>query len=199
MLARIGGSETDDCLLAALAANRFEVRYRSAIALVRRRRKGLPQSERDREPIVWEAIRVEVSRDRAVWELQRLLDSQESEHDDLVAQRLDVRGELSLEHTFRLMTLVLDPEPVRAAYHGVILDDEKLNNFALEYLEQVLPVDIRKKLWPFIGDVSEYQREKALRPIDEVVSDLMTTRGTLFAEAPEREALKRIVREQKRE
>ncbi len=33
----------------------------------------------------------------------------------------------------------------------------------------------------------------------EVVSDLMTTRGTLFAEAHEREALNRIVREQKRE
>ncbi len=47
--------------------------------------------------------------------------------------------------------------------------------------------------------MSDYQREKALRPIDEVVSDLMTTRGTLFVEAHEREALKRIVREQKRE
>jgi len=194
VLARIGSVEADDALLDALDADRFEVRYRAAIALVRRRRRSLPRSERASESLVWEAIRSEVSRGRPVWEMQNLLDD-EPDDDALVSKRIGVRGELSLEHTFRLLSLVLEPEVVRAAFHGIVLDDERLESFSLEYLEQVLPPDVRKKLWPFIGDVSEYQREKSLRSLDEVVSDLMTTGATLFGDAQDREALKRILKE----
>ena len=195
VLGRIGDIEADDALLDALTANRFEVRYRAAIALVRRRRRGLARTERDDEELVWHAIRAEVGRGRPVWEMQKLLD-EDPEDDVLVSNRVGVRGELSLEHTFRLLSLVREPEAVRAAFHGIILDEERLKNFSLEYLEQVLPPDVRKHLWPFIGDVSEYQREKSLRSIDEVVSDLMITGATLFADAPDREALKQILEEQ---
>ncbi|UCF19208.1 MAG: hypothetical protein JSU87_14975 [Gemmatimonadota bacterium] len=193
VLARMGDAEADDALIDALSANRFEVRYRAAIALVRRRRHGLPRPERDVEGAIWEAIRSEVGRGRPVWEMQRLLDGEEDEADRLVAKRLGTRGELSLEHTFRLLSLVLEPEPVRAAFHGVILDDEKLRSFALEYLEQVLPADVRGHLWPFIGDISDQQRAKSIRPLDDVVSDLMTTGATLFAAPEDREALKRLL------
>jgi hypothetical protein len=74
-----------------------------------------------------------------------------------------------------------------------MLDDENLKSFSLEYLEQALPADVRKRLWPFIGDVSEYQREKSLRPLDDVVSDLMKTGATLFGDATHREALKDLL------
>jgi hypothetical protein len=197
LLARFGGAEANDALLEALSANRFEVRYRAAIALVRRQRKGLAGGGPDYEKSVWSAIRSEVSRGRPVWEMQRLLDGEDDdESDQLVAKRLGVRGELSLEHTFRLLRLVLEPEPVRAAFNGVILDDERLRSFALEYLEQVLPGDIRSRLWPFIGDVSEYQRAKSLRKLDDVVSDLMTTGATLFGAPEDKEALRRMLEEQ---
>ena len=85
---------------------------------------------------------------------------------------------------------------MRAAFNGVVLDDERLKGFALEYLEQALPADVRKKLWPFIGDVSEYQRERSLRSLDAVVSDLIKTGATLFAEAEHREALKRVLQQE---
>jgi hypothetical protein len=195
VLGRMGGAEADDALLDALTANRFEVRYRAAIGLVRRRRRGLSRTEHDDEEVVWAAIRAEVGRGRPVWEMQKLLD-EEPEDDALVSKRVGVRGELSLEHTFRLLSLVVEPEAVRAAFHGIILEEERLKSFALEYLEQVLPPDVRKHLWPFIGDVSEYQRDKSLRSMDEVVSDLMITGATLFSEAPDREALKQILEEQ---
>ncbi len=103
--------------------------------------------------------------------------------------RVGTRGELSLEHTFRLITLVLDPEPVRAAYHGIVLKDDQLKDFALEYLEQVLPVDIKHKLWPFIGDISEHRRRQTIRSVDRVVSDLMDSNATLFATGLAREEL----------
>ncbi|MGD8869412.1 MAG: Npt1/Npt2 family nucleotide transporter [Gemmatimonadales bacterium] len=195
VLAAMGGREADDALLDALTANRFEVRYRAAIALTRRRSAGLPRSAKSIEMQVWEAVRLEVSRGRPVWEMQKLLDGEPAE-DDLVSQRLGVRGELSLEHTFRLLSLIMEPEVVRAAFHGIILDDEKLKSFSLEYLEQVLPADVRKKLWPFIGDISDQKRRRSLRPLNEVVSDLMTTGATLFADAKDREALRQILHEQ---
>ncbi len=197
VLASTGGPEADDALIDALRAERFEVRYRCAVALVRRRKLGLPVSRRAWRPLVWKAIAAEVHRDRPIWELQRLLDGQEAD-DELVVQRVDTRGLTSLEHTFRMLTLVLDPEPVRAAFHGVILDEERLRTYALEYLEHALPAEIREKLWTFIGDISERQRARDMRPLDHVVSDLVSTRATLFAGEKERDALKRMLADENR-
>lgn len=194
ILARAGGSEADAALVDALSAGRFEIRYWAALALVRRRRHGLAAARGDIGPDVWRAVRSEVGRERPVWELQRVLDDYESAADGLVARRVDVRGALSLEHTFRLLTLVLDPEAVRAAFNGLLLEDEELRSFALEYLEQVLPDDVRQRLWPFIGDVSERERKRARRPIDQVVADLVDTEATLFGSAEDRAALRRLLR-----
>lgn len=194
VVARMASPEAENALLEALAANRFEVRYRAAIALAQRRKQGYPGSERDEDSIVWAAIRSELGRSGPVWEMQKLLD--EEPDDELVVRRVGVRGELSLEHTFRLLSLVLEPEAVRAAFNGVVLSDERLKSFSLEYLEQALPADVRKRLWPFIGDVSEYKRAKLLRPLDDVVTDLMNTGATLFADEQDRAALKRMLDEQ---
>lgn len=197
VLTGIDHPEADDALLEALSANRFEVRYRSAIALVRRRKQGLAEAPREAEPVIWEAIEREASRERPIWELQKLLDGAEAGTDDFVEERVGVRGELSLEHTFRLLSLVLDSELVRTAYHGVVLSDEELESVSLEYLEQVLPSRIRDKLWPFIGDVSDHQRQQAMRPVDEVAEDLLRTGATLFGDEEGREALREALRNRK--
>ena len=193
ILASVGGAEADDALLDVLTDNRFEVRYRAAVALLSRRRKGLPLSGRDWSILVWHAVSLEVRKDRPLWELQRLLDDFEVEDDDLITLKVGVRGELSLEHTFRLLSLVLDPEQVRAAYHGVIFDDPELKSFALEYLEMVLPRSIRERLWFFIGDVSEQRRKQQSRPLNNVVADMMVTGQTLFGGELTRQALDEMV------
>jgi hypothetical protein len=131
-----------------------------------------------------------------VWELQRLLDDDPT-GDDLVAERVEARGELSLEHTFRLLSLVLEAEAVRSAYQGVLLGDDRLRSLALEYLDQVLPDDVRERLWPFIGDLSEYQRARRERPLRDVVSDLVTTGDTLFMSERDRGALRRLLGDEK--
>ena len=189
MLAEIDTEEADEALLEALSAGRFEVRYRAAIALVRRRKAGLAKARGDWRATVWKAVEREVSRDRPIWELQKILDGSEAGTDDFVNRQLDVRGELSLEHTFRQLSLVLDHQAVRMAFHGIILDDEELKSLSLEYLEQVLPAGIREKLWPFIGDISDHQRRKSLRPVGDVVDELSKTGATLFGGAVERAAL----------
>jgi len=193
VLAKIGGSEADEALIEVLTSNRFEVRYRAAIALVTRRKLKLPKSQRDWRTSIWHAISMEVRRERPLWELQKLLDNFPLEGDDLVTVKVGVRGELSLEHTFRLLTLVLDPQQVRAAYHGVITDDPQLKSFALEFLEHVLPQSIRHRLWLFIGDVSEKRKKQQLRSIDAVVADMMVTDLTLFGGELSKSALKNLV------
>lgn len=186
----------DDALLQALCARRFEVRYRAGVALARRRNRGLPRSP-GWEDRVWKAIHEEAGRDRPIWELQRLLDDRPA-RDELVTDRVYGRGELSLEHTFRLLSLVLDPEPIRTAFFGIILDEERLRSIALEYLEQVLPAEIRRKLWPFIGDISEHQRKREIRHVDDVVADLLKTGATLFAGADAQARLREALEEHER-
>ncbi|HLG18469.1 MAG TPA: Npt1/Npt2 family nucleotide transporter [Bdellovibrionota bacterium] len=195
VLAKVPIAKADEALVVALGDSRFEVRYRSAIALANRRKHGLPVSETNWKTGVWEALKGEVSRGKPVWELHRLLDETEPEEDDLVSERVGRRGELGIEHTFRMLALVLEPEAVRAAYYGILLENEKLRSFALEYLEQVLPADLKKGLWPFIGDLSDEQKRKTVRPIDHVVSDLLKTGATLFASDEERSALKELLKD----
>jgi len=188
VLAFIPGEEARRALLEALSANRFEVRYRAARALAQRRRGGEAMTEAD---VVWAAIRRELSRGRAVWELARLLDPKE--HDELAGGRAAERGELSLEHVFRLLSLVLDAEAIRAAWRGIKGGHEELGSLALEYLEQALPDDVRRKLWPFIGDLSAEQSRRALRPLDAVIHDLLETGATLFV-GDERDRLQDYLR-----
>ncbi|MBT8478975.1 MAG: hypothetical protein KJO06_08665 [Gemmatimonadetes bacterium] len=193
VLARIEHPDADRALIDALGAGRFEVRYRVALGLYRRRLHSIAESGGAWENEVWAAIREQLNRERAVWELARLLDAEAD--DGFVERRVGLRGELSLEHTFRLLSLVLDRDTMRAAYHGIILNDPELKSFALEYLEQVLPSDVRNRLWPVIGDLSASAEQRARRDLDDVVADLLQTGATLFGSQEDREALQRYLDE----
>ena len=192
-LAGIDSPLADQALMDGLTTSRFEVRYRSAIALVRRLEEERAVTGEWWVEKVWEALRSEVGHERPVWEMQRLLDDFDTEADELVQSRVDDRGVLSLEHAFRLLTLVLDPTPVRLAFKGILQDNEKLRSISLEFLEHVLPRDIRQKLWPFIGDISDHQRERSLRSVEEIVSELVETEATLFASDEDRDVLRQML------
>ncbi len=194
VLAGMEGMAVENALFGALSARRFEIRYRTVVALARLKKKGFSMPQDRWKPLVWSAIRREVNYNRPVWEMRVLLDSLESsETDGLVEKRVENRCGLSLEHTFRMLTLVLESKPVAAALHGIILNHEELKGFALEYLENTLPADIRKKLWFLIGDIGQYRRAKQSRPIQQVVSDLMQSRATLFQGELDRKELKKIL------
>ncbi|MDH3731908.1 MAG: hypothetical protein OEU54_00180 [Gemmatimonadota bacterium] len=191
VLARYAAVEADEALLGGVVAPRFEVRYRSAIGLVVRRRDGLPEADEAPDRI-WLAIRGEVSRERPVWELQRLLDDDRPD-DGMIAESVDARGALSLEHTFRLLSLVLDADAVSSAYRGLGTSDERLKSLSLEYLDQALPDDVQIRLWPFIGDLSQRERARGSRPLDQVVSDLVTTNATYFVSEEQRAAIRELL------
>jgi ATP/ADP translocase len=195
ILAGMNFPEADQALLDVLSTNRFEIRYRAGVALLKRRKSGLQVAGEDWPRQVWEAIRFEINRERPVWEIQKLLDDSENpQEDNFVHKHAGIRGEFSLEHTFRLLALVLDPVPVRTAFQGILHDDEKLKSISLEYLEQALPKDVRGKLWPFIGDVSEASRRKSERPLGEVVQDLLVTGRSLFGDPESRQKLQEVLK-----
>ena len=191
ILARLDSEKAEAALLDALFVERFEIRYRAAVALMKRCQselKHLPKEEK--KELLWKAIRYEVNHEKPVWEMQQILDELDEEERDDFPQHLEARGELSLEHVFRMLALIFDPRLIRTAFQGLQVEDPKLRSFALEYLEQILPDDVQEKLWLFIGDVSESKKRKAQRPLEEVARELMETGATLFIDKQDREKLK---------
>lgn len=56
----------------------------------------------------------------------------------------------ALEDVSTMLGLALPMEPLRIALHAVQTDDSALRETALEYLESILPADVRIQLWPLL-------------------------------------------------
>jgi hypothetical protein len=129
----------------------FDVRYHCGAALSRLASSGrLAPVTSD---TVFEAVRRELVADPIAWKNQRVA------ADPLIASLHDA-GEpdeatpshagSALEHVFTVLGLALPAEPLRIALHAVQTDDSTLRETALEYLESILPTDVRIQLWPLL-------------------------------------------------
>ncbi|MBS1851590.1 MAG: hypothetical protein JST79_11795 [Acidobacteria bacterium] len=130
-------------LMQAMNDTRFEVRFQCARALdVILQRK--PEFRPPRET-VFAIIERELSVGRGVWESRRLLDSRQSSEQFLFLDNvLRERANLSWEHLFSLLALILPREPLQVAFQALHTQDQQLRGLALEYLESVLPPSLRK-------------------------------------------------------
>jgi hypothetical protein len=102
-------------------------------------------------------------------------DDTEATDDDLPTRTLvDVivreRVARNLEHMFTLLALVLEREPLRLCLRALHHKDVRHRGTALEYLQTVLPSDVREALWPLLGDVATPL--PALRPAGEILKEL---------------------------
>jgi hypothetical protein len=159
-----------EVLLDGLEDEEFNVRYSCARALARMRGRepGLPMP-RER---VFAAVAREVSVDRATWLSRDLryaadLRGETAELPDAGATTLDY----SMEHVFTLLGLVLDRDALTLALRAVGSRDRALGGTALEYLENVLPEEVRRGLWPFLGqplDGSPRPRRESGALVDEL-------------------------------
>jgi hypothetical protein len=116
-----------DGLLIALRDERFDVRYRSAQALL-----GL--RKRDASLSVPEAQAIAAARR------------------ELAASRPTTRG---LDHVVALLSLALPGEPLRVALRAWRSGDRGLRGTALEYLQNLLPPALWSSLWPWLGSPAE--------------------------------------------
>ncbi|HTM01765.1 MAG TPA: Npt1/Npt2 family nucleotide transporter [Candidatus Omnitrophota bacterium] len=149
VLGTIADPRSVQALLLSMTDRRFEVRYRSGRALAHLH--SLDPTLSVPADIVFGAVRREVEVSAAAWESRGLLDRTDDEAwspvmDELVRDRAD----RSLEHVFTLFALVLPRKPLRIAFRALHTGDPLLRGTALEYLETVLPPEVRKPLWPFL-------------------------------------------------
>jgi hypothetical protein len=164
-----------DGLVLGLEDQRFEVRFQCARSLAAIIEKN-PRVKIDQQ-VVFEAVRREVAVSRPVWESHRLL-NQLDDHDDVfVDEFVKDRASRSLAHVFTLLALALPPEPLRVAFRGLHTDDPNLRGTALEYLEGVLPPNIRERLWPFLEDPRD--RRRTSRPRDEILAELLRSHQSI--------------------
>jgi AAA family ATP:ADP antiporter len=164
-----------DALLLGLDDGRFEVRFqcaRSLSAIVDKNR--LIRIDRER---IFEVVRREVTVSRPVWQSHRLLDAMADEKQSFVDEFIKDRASQSLAHVFILLSLVLPATPLQIAYRGLHTSDPGLRGTALEYLEGVLPPDIRERLWPFLGTGARI--EGGARGREEILADLLRSNDSI--------------------
>jgi len=94
---------------------------------------------------VFEYVRKELLVGRDEWKARKLVG-------DPVLELPDGDSDFGLSHVFRVLALVLPAEPLRVALHAVQTDDASLRGVALEYLEGILPPDVRAQLWPLLDE-----------------------------------------------
>ena len=165
-----------DGVLLGLEDLRFEVRFQCGRSLAAIREKN-PRILIDKER-VFDVVRREVAVGRPVWESHRLLDTIEADLRSFVDEFLKDRAGQSLAHAFTLLSLVLPAAPLQIAYRGVHTDDPGLRGTALEYLEGVLPPDIRDRMWPFLSDRPRKARDGRAR--DEILADLLRSNESIM-------------------
>lgn len=158
-----------DGLFLGLEDSRFEVRFQCGRSLAAiRERNAFVTIDRRR---TLDVVRQEAAVSRPVWESHRLLDQMDDpEHLSTVDEFLRDRTNQSLAHVFTLLSLVLPAEPLRIAFRGLHNRDARLHGTSLEYLDGVLPPDIRDRLWPFLDEGPALVRRD--RPREEILADL---------------------------
>ena len=159
-----------DGLLVGIADERFEVRYQCGRALLR---------------LTDAATDIVISRDRVIEAVQRelevgkkVLETVASEdYDDeinpdeqtsLMALLARDRVDRSLEHVFTILSLHLEREPLRMAFRALHHEDIHHRGTALEYLETILPAEVRDGIWPYLGATAPLRA----RPAKEILAEL---------------------------
>ena len=165
-----------DGVMMGLDDLRFEVRFQCGRSLAAILEKN-PRVRVDKER-VFDVVRREVAVGKPVWESHRLLDTIDADSRSFVDEFLKDRAGQSLAHVFTLLSLVLPTAPLQIAYRGLHTDDPGLRGTALEYLEGVLPPDIRDRLWPFLSDRPRKQQDSRAR--DEILADLLRSNESIM-------------------
>ena len=87
------------------------------------------------------------------------------------------RSNMSLEHVFTLLSLILPGEPLQVAHHGLLTNDASLRGTALDYLDNVLPSEIRDALWPYLEPAAH--EPLATASAEEVVGRLLASHKSI--------------------
>lgn len=170
-LASCASQRAADGLLLGLADERFEVRYACGRALIKIADAN-PGVVISRQKIV-QAILIEVDRKApgiAAPEFEA--DPSDVEEASAAVDHLLARDRVdrTLEHVFTVLGLHLEREPMRMAYRALRHADVRHRGTALEYLQTILPKDLRDAVWPLVGALAPLPASRSAR---EILADLL--------------------------
>jgi hypothetical protein len=171
-----------DGLVLALADRSFEVRRQAALTLVRITERA-PEL-RVPPAAVHAAVLQELARGAADWAEEGDLDVPDDAGQ--APDRPRTPAERGLAHVFALLSLAVEREPLRIAYWALLGEDAGLRGTAFEYLENVLPEDVRRALRAHLGA----RPASSGREAAQARRDLLRAGDTAGVS---REALKRLV------
>lgn len=160
-------------LLRGLDDVRFRVRLQCGWALARIR-EGSPEIPIDARRVV-AAVLSEVEVEKHLWggkrDMERLEDASDSPFvDDFVRERANA----SLQHVFTLLSVALSEQTLlRIAFNGLHSGDTRRRGTALEYLDCVLPAEIKDPLWPYLEERGRPRGPTRTR--EEIIADLVET------------------------
>lgn len=171
---------TVEALVQGLRDQRFEVRFRcgKSLSTILARDGGL-YVEKER---ILRAVEREFFVSKTVWSSYKLLEHvEDSEEKPYFDEVLKDRTNKGLEHVFTLLSMVLPREPLQIAFKGLHTSDPHLRGTALEYLESVLPPNIRERLWPFLEDsAAGVGRQGFKRSREEILDDLRRSNESII-------------------
>ena len=138
-----------DGLLEGLQDGEFSVRYASARALARMRSRNAQLTLA--KDVVYAAVRREISVENDAWQARSLGAAFDADFEQLGEPAQTQGSALSLHHVFTLLGLVLDRDALQLALQALSSENRTLRGTALEYLDNVLPDDLRRLLWRRLG------------------------------------------------
>ena len=90
------------------------------------------------------------------------------------------RGAREIEHAFNVLSLTLPREPMQLAYGAVLATDPYLRGVALEYLDTVLPADLRAALTLRLEKATQKSAtRRSRRSSRPALDDLLVSRDTI--------------------
>ena len=183
LLEQVRGERVQRGLLAALGDEAFAVRARAAQALVRvvEHEGGSALSEAE----IWNVVRRELDRSEAgetavpaasdpPRSLKTTPDSAtpRAATPNAVTPSSAPHAPHLIELLFALFGVCLEREAVALSLQAILGDDSRLRGTALEYLDNVLPPDVRERVWPFLRAA---RSERPKRATQAIVQELLTS------------------------
>lgn len=146
ILAKVPTTVSVRALANGLSDSDYELRRRCARALLALRLGD--HALTPPETLVVAVIRRELEVSPAIWRTRTSLEAD----DPNVLPIADLTADPSLKHLFTLLCLCRPPDVMVLALRALRTEDPKLRGTALEYLENVIPSELKPALWPHLAD-----------------------------------------------